>query len=103
MVGLRPTRRRLVEAKERLQSLEGERKELAETLADTVSRAEAARAGLQELESGDAEQKRRLREQERENDRLELQQKLTAQAAARREGDGDPRCRGGDRGGWAGD
>ncbi len=69
------------EAKERLQSLEGERKELAEALADTASRVEAARASLQELESGDAEQRRRLREQERENVRLELQQKVAAQAA----------------------
>ena len=69
------------EAKERLESLEGERKELAEALADTASRVDAGRAHLQELESGDAEQKRRLREQERENDRLELQQKLTAHAA----------------------
>ncbi len=69
------------EAKERLQSLEGECKELAEALAATASRVDAGRAHLQELESGDAEQKRRLREQERENDRLELQQKLTAHAA----------------------
>ena len=69
------------EAKERLQSLEGERTELTEALADTASRVEAARARLQELESGDAEQRRRLREQERENDRLELQQKVAAQTA----------------------
>ena len=39
------------------------------------------RANLRELESGDAEQRRRLREQERENARLELQQKLAAQTA----------------------
>ena len=71
----------VAEAKERLESLEGERTELTEALADTASRVEAGRARLQELESGDAEQKRRLREQERENDRLELQQKLTAHAA----------------------
>ena len=36
---------------------------------------------MQELESGDAEQRRRLREQERENVRLALQEKLVAQTA----------------------
>ena len=69
------------EGKGRVQSLEGERKELAEALAETGSRVEAARASVQELESGDAEQKRRLREQELENARLELQQKLSELAA----------------------
>ena len=78
---LRANEKAAAEAKERLQSLEGERKELAEALADTASRVEAARARLQELESGDAEQRRRLREQERENVRLELQQKVAAQMA----------------------
>ena len=70
----------VAEAKDGLQSLEEKRKELAETLADTGFRVEAARANLQELESGDAEQRRRLREQERENARLELQRKLDAQS-----------------------
>ena len=69
------------EAKGRVQSLEGKRKELAEALADTGSRVDAARARVQELESGNAEQTRRLREQELENARLELQQKLVALAA----------------------
>ncbi len=77
---LRANERAVAEAKDRLQSLEDERKELGETLADTASRVEAARARLQELESGNAEQRRRLREQERENARLELQQKLAALA-----------------------
>ena len=69
------------EAKGRVQSLEEERKERAETLADTAARLEAARTRVRELESGNAEQKRRLREQELENARLELQQKLVALAA----------------------
>ncbi|MDE2822012.1 MAG: hypothetical protein OXK79_00725 [Chloroflexota bacterium] len=69
----------VAEAKDRLQSLEAKRKEFAETLADTNSRVEAARANLQELESGDAEQRRRLREQEREKARVELQRKQDAQ------------------------
>ena len=68
------------EAKGRVQALEGERKELAEALAETGSRVEAARARVQELESANAEQTRRLREQELENARLELQRKLVALA-----------------------
>ena len=78
---LRANEKAAAEAKERLQSLEGERKKLAEALADTASRVEAARARLQELESGDAEQRRRLREHERENVRMGLQQKVAAQMA----------------------
>ena len=69
------------EAQGRVQALEGERKELAEALADTGSRVDAARARVRELESGDAEQRRRLREQELENARMALQQQRTELAA----------------------
>ena len=92
----------VADAKDALQSLEAKRKEFAETLADTTARVEAARASLQELESGDAEQRRRLREQERERARLELQQKAGRTEGAGREGDGHPRVRGSDRGECAG-
>ncbi len=68
-------------AGEALRSLEAKRKALAETLADTAIRVEAARAHVRELESDDAEQRRRLREQELENTRLEQQQKLAAHVA----------------------
>ncbi len=71
----------VAEAKGEIESLEAKREECAETLADTAAHVEAARANLQELESGDAEQRRRLRERERENARLELQRKLDAQTA----------------------
>lgn len=76
---LQANEKAVAEAKDGLQSSEAKRNELTETLADTDFRVEAARANLQELESGDAEQRRRLREQERENARLELQRKLDAQ------------------------
>ena len=71
----------IAEAGDELRSLEAKRRALAETHADTATRVEAARARVRELESDDAEQRRRLREQELENGRLELQQKLAGQLA----------------------
>ena len=69
----------VVDAKDEFRSLDVACKKLAETMADTTSRVEAARAHMRELESDDAEQTRRLREHELENARLELKQKLSAQ------------------------
>ncbi|MCY3819704.1 MAG: AAA family ATPase [Gammaproteobacteria bacterium] len=77
---LRTNEKAVADANDRLRSLATKRKEFAETLADTDTRVETARANLHELESDDAEQRRRLREQERENARLELQQQLAAHA-----------------------
>lgn len=78
---LKANEKAVAEAKGRVQALDEQREELAKALADTGSRVEAANARMQELESNDAEQARLLREQQGENARLELQQKLAALAA----------------------
>ena len=61
-------------ARERVNQLEAEHTILAEALASTTPKVEAARDELRELESGADEQQRRLREQEAENRRLTLAQ-----------------------------
>ena len=58
----------------RVDQLEAEHSMLAEALASTTPKVEAARDELRELESGADEQQRRLREHEAENRRLTLAQ-----------------------------
>ena len=58
----------------RVNQLEAEHATLAEALATTMPKVEAARDQLRELESGADEQQRRLREQEAQNRRLTLAQ-----------------------------
>ena len=64
----------LAKAQERLGRLEADKETLAGGLATTAPKVQAARDQLRELESGAAEQGRRLREQEAENRRLTLTQ-----------------------------
>ena len=71
---LAENQRALAKARERMGQLETVRETLAAALAATTPKVQAARDQLQELESGAAEQGRRLREQKAENRRLELTQ-----------------------------
>ena len=70
----------LVKAQDRLDQLETDGETLAAALATTSPKVQAARDQLRELESGAAEQGRRLREQEAENRRLTLTQHKSTHA-----------------------